>query len=392
MRAACWHGTEKIGIERVPDPVLLAPGDAIVKVTAATICGSDLHIYDGFIPSMMRGDIIGHEFMGEVVEVGPDVRNVHRGDRVVVTSTISCGACDPCDRGHFSLCDNGNPNAAFAERVLGYSIGGIFGYSHLMGGYAGAFAEYVRVPFAEVGCIVVPPELPDESLLFLSDAVPTGFMGADLAGIDLGDVVAVWGCGAVGQFAIRFASLMGASKVIAIDRFPERLRLAKEQSGAIPLDYTSVDLIAELKELTGGRGPDACIDAVGMEAHGVGPGNLYDRAKTGLGLESDRIGVVRQMIHACRKGGTVVIMGVYIGMADSFPLGIAMNKGLTFRMGQMHGQLYGRRALDHVLNGELDPSFVATHRMSLDEIGPAFEMFKHKSDECMRIVLTPGAT
>jgi threonine dehydrogenase-like Zn-dependent dehydrogenase len=389
MRAACWHGKEKIGIERVPDPELLAPGDAIIQVTATTICGSDLHIYDGFIPSMMRGDIIGHEFMGEVVDIGPDVRNLRRGDRVVVTSTISCGACDHCERGRFSLCDNGNPNAAFAERVLGYSIGGIFGYSHLMGGYAGAFAEYVRVPYADVGCIVVPSDMPDEKMLFLSDAVPTGFMGADLAHIQPGDVVAVWGCGAVGQFAISFATLLGASKVIAIDRFPERLRLAQEKSSAIPLDYTNVDLVAELKELTGGRGPDACIDAVGMEAHGVGPGHFYDKAKTGLGLELDRIGVIRQMIHACRKGGTVVIMGVYVGMVDKFPLGIAMNKALTFKMGQMHGQLYGRRALEHVLHGDLDPSFVATHQMTLDGIEPAFEMFKHKSDECMRVVLRP---
>jgi len=389
VKAACWHGTENISVESVPDPAILASRDAIVKIEAATICGSDLHIYDGVVPSMMRGDIIGHEFMGEVVDVGTGVSNLRRGQRVVVTSTISCGRCEHCQREEYSLCDNGNPNAAFAEKVLGYSIGGIFGYSHLMGGYAGAFADYVRVPFADVGCIPVPAELPAERLLFLSDAIPTGFMGADLAGIRPGATVAVWGCGAVGQFAIKFASLLGAGKVIAIDRFPERLRLAQEQSGAIPLDYTNVDLLEELRELTGGRGPDACIDAVGMEAHGVGLSNAYDRAKVALRLEIDRAGVVRQMIHSCRKGGTLVIMGVYIGLVDKFPLGIAMNKALTFRMGQMHGQKYARLALDYVVRGEVDPSFVATHGMTLDKVSDGFEMFKHKTDECMRVVLRP---
>jgi threonine dehydrogenase-like Zn-dependent dehydrogenase len=388
MKAVCWTGVNEVRVEKVPDPTLLNPRDAIIKVRATTICGSDLHLYDGYIPAMLKGDIIGHEFMGEVVEVGGKVKNLKPGDRVIVPSVISCGDCFYCKRELFSLCDNSNPKPAGAEKLWGHATCGIFGYSHLMGGYAGSHAEYVRVPFADVGPRKVPEGFTDEKALFISDAFPTGYMAADLCGIQPGDTVAVWGCGAVGLFAIQSAWLLGAGRVIAIDRLPDRLALARDTCKAEVLDYTRVQVSEALKELTGGRGPDACIDAVGMEAHDIGHEGAYDRVKHALRMETDRPYVLREAIQACRKGGTVSIIGVYGALVDKFPMGSAMNKGLTLRMGQMHAQRYLDRLIAHVERGEVDPSFVATHRMPLDEAPQAFELFKHKKDNCLRVVLT----
>jgi threonine dehydrogenase-like Zn-dependent dehydrogenase len=387
MKAICWNGINDVRVESVPEPRLLNPRDAIIRVKATTICGSDLHLYDGYIPSMEKGDILGHEFMGEVVEVGPAVRNLRPGDRVVVPSIISCGNCFHCKHGQFSLCDNSNPNPVLAEKTWGHCPCGIFGYSHMMGGYAGSHAEYVRVPFADVGPRKLPDSVSDERALFLSDAVPTGFMAADYCDIQPGDTIAVWGCGAVGLFAIRSAYLLGAERVIAIDRLPERLLLARDRFGAEVLDYTTVNVVEALRELTAGRGPDACIDAVGLEAHEVGIEGAYDRVKQAVRLETDRPYVLREAVQACRKGGVVSIVGVYGGLVDKFPMGAAMNKGLTFRMSQMHAQRYLDRLIDYVEQGMLDPSTVATHRMPLTEGERAYEMFKHKKDGCVRVVL-----
>ncbi|MBX5492282.1 MAG: glutathione-dependent formaldehyde dehydrogenase [Chloroflexi bacterium] len=390
MKAVCWCGKDTVRVETVPEPRLLNPRDAIVRVTATTICGSDLHLYGGYVPGMQPGDIIGHEFMGEVVEVGPGVKNLRPGDRVVVPSVIACGACQYCRQELWSLCDNTNPSAAVLEGFYGYAMAGIFGYSHLFGGYAGSFAQYVRVPFADVGPLKVPDGLSDEQVLFLSDAFPTGFMGADLCDIRPGDIVAVWGCGAVGLFAQKSAYLLGAERVIAIDRFSERLRLAREVVGAETINYEEQsDVVEALKQLTGGRGPDACIDAVGMEADSPGPDDLFDRAQQALRIALDRPHVLREAIQACKKGGVVSVMGVYGGFLDKLPFGAAMNKGLTFRMGQMHAQRYMRRLLDYVERGEVDPSFVVTHRMTLDDAPQAFRMFKEKLDGCVRVVMRP---
>ena len=388
MKAVCWTGVNDVRVEKVPDPSLLNPRDAIVKVRATTICGSDLHLYDGYIPSVLKGDILGHEFMGEVVEVGSKVTNLKPGDRVIVPSVISCGDCFHCKKGQFSLCDNSNPKPAMAEKLWGHATCGIFGYSHMMGGYAGSHAEYIRVPFADVGPRKVPEALSDEQALFISDAFPTGFMGADLCDIEHGDTVAVWGCGAVGLFAMKSAWLLGAGRVIAIDRLPERLSIARHHCQAEVLDYTKVNVVEALKELTGGQGPDACIDAVGMEAHELGFEGAYDRVKQSLRLETERPYVLREAIQACRKGGTVSIMGVYGALVDKFPMGAAMNKGLTLRMGQMHAQRYLDRLIGHVERGEVDQSFVVSHRMALDEAPRAYDMFKHKTDHCLRVVLT----
>ncbi|WP_257455005.1 zinc-dependent alcohol dehydrogenase [Archangium lipolyticum] len=388
MKAVCWTGVNDVRVETVPDPSLLNPRDAIVKVRATTICGSDLHLYDGYIPSVLKGDILGHEFMGEIVEVGSKVKHLKPGDRVIVPSVISCGDCAWCKKGQFSLCDNSNPKPAMAEKMWGHATCGIFGYSHLMGGYAGSHAEYIRVPFADVGPRKVPDGLSDEQALFISDAFPTGFMGADLCNIQHGDTVAVWGCGAVGLFAMKSAWLLGAGRVIAIDRLPDRLAVAREHCQAEVLDYTKVNIPEALKELTGGQGPDACIDAVGMEAHEVGYEGAYDRVKQAMRLETERPYVLREAIQACRKGGIVSIMGVYGALVDKFPMGAAMNKGLTLRMGQMHAQRYLDRLIGHVERGEVDPSFVATHRMALDEAPRAYDMFKKKKDHCLRVVLT----
>jgi threonine dehydrogenase-like Zn-dependent dehydrogenase len=387
MKAVCWTGINKVQLEDVPEPRILNPRDAIVRVRATTICGSDLHLYDGYIPAMERGDIIGHEFMGEVVETGQEVKNLRPGDRVVVPSVISCGRCFYCQRGLFSLCDDSNPNPALAEKLWGYCPCGIFGFSHIMGGYAGCHAEYVRVPFADVGPRKVPDSIRDEQALFLSDAVPTGFMAADLCALEPGDTVAVWGCGAVGLFAIRSAFLLGAGRVIGIDRFPERLAMAREFFGADVLGYTRVNVVEALKELTAGRGPDACIDAVGMEAHEVGVEYAYDRVKQALRLETDRPYVLREAIQACRKGGTVSVIGVYGGVVDKFPVGAFMNKALTLRTGQMHAQRYLDRLLGYVERGELDPSVVVTHRLPLADAPRAFDLFKRKQEGCVRVVL-----
>lgn len=389
MKAVCWHGTTDVRVETVPDPKILNPRDAILKVTATTICGSDLHIYDGYIPSMQPGDIIGHEFMGEVVDIGSEVKKLRRGDRVVVSSIIGCGQCFFCQQQMWSLCDNSNPNGWMQEPLFGFGTSGIFGYSHLFGGYAGSQAEYVRVPFADYGAIKVPDGIPDEQILPISDAFPTGYMGADICEIQPGNIVAVWGCGPVGQFTIKSAYLLGAERVIAIDRFPERLQLAREFSGAETINYEEVDAGEALKEMTGGRGPDACVDAVGLEAHGMGVEGFYDKVKQSVRLETDRPNVLRQMIVACRKGGTVSVMGVYSGFVDKMPMGAAFNKGLTLRMGQMHGQRYLPKLLDYVTSGQVDPSRVFTHHLPLEEASRAYEMFKHKQDQCIKVLLKP---
>ncbi|WP_445634057.1 Glutathione-dependent formaldehyde dehydrogenase [Nostoc sp. DSM 114161] len=389
MKAVCWYGANDVRVETVPDPKILNPRDAILKVTSSTICGSDLHIYDGYIPTMQPGDIIGHEFMGEIVEIGSEVKKLQKGDRVVVSSMIGCGGCFYCERQMWSLCDNSNPNAWMAEKVYGYSTSGIYGYSHAFGGYAGAFAEYVRLPFADLGAIKVPKDIPDEKLLPISDAFPTGYMGADLCNIKPGDVVAVWGCGPVGQFAMRSAYLLGAERVIGIDRFPERLQLAKDFAKAEVINYEEVDAGEALKEMTGGRGPDACIDAVGLEAHASGLEGFYDEAKQAVRLETDRPHVLRQMIVSGRKAGTLSIMGVYGAFVDKIPMGAAMNKAMTFRMGQMFGQKYMPILLDYVLKGEVDPSIVFTHHLPLTEAKQGFELFKHKKDNCIKVRLQP---
>lgn len=389
MKAVCWYGANEVRVENVPEPKILNPRDAIVKITSTAICGSDLHIYGGYIPTMQKGDIIGHEFMGEVVEVGQGVNNLKIGDRIVVPSTIGCGHCNYCQRDMWSLCDNSNPNAWLEEKAYGYVTSAIYGYSHAIGGYAGAQAEYVRVPFADVGVVKVPPDIPDEMLLFISDAIPTGYMGAELCNIQPGDIVAVWGCGAVGQFAMISAYMMGAEKVIAIDRFPERLEMARKYAKAEVINYEVVNVGEALKEMTGGRGPDACIDAVGLEAHGVGLEDFYDQTKQKLRLETDRPHVLREMMVACGKGGTLSIMGVYGGFVDKIPFGAAMNKGLTFRMGQMHGQKYMHLLLQLILDGKLDPSFVITHQLPLDKAPYGYHIFQQKEDNCIKVVLKP---
>jgi threonine dehydrogenase-like Zn-dependent dehydrogenase len=389
MKAVCWQGANDVRVETVPDPKILNPRDAILKVTATTICGSDLHIYDGFIPSMQQGDIIGHEFMGEVVEIGSEVKKLNVGDRVVVSSIIGCGHCYFCQQQSWSLCDNSNPNGWMQEPLFGFGTSAIFGYSHLFGGIAGSQAEYVRVPFADFGAVKVPKDIPDEKILPISDAFPTGYMGADLCNIQPGDTVAVWGAGPVGLFTMRSAYMLGAERVFAIDRIPERLQMAKDFGRAEVINYEEVDPGEVLKEMTGGRGPDACIDAVGLEAHGMGPMGAYDKVKQAVRLETDRPHVLRQMIVACRKGGTVSIMGVYAGFIDKWPMGAAFNKGLNLRMGQMHGQKYMPMLVDRVLNGEIDPSVVFTHHLPLTEAKQAYEMFKHKTDNCVKVLLKP---
>jgi threonine dehydrogenase-like Zn-dependent dehydrogenase len=387
MRATCWYGKQKVRVEDVPDPQILNARDAIVKITSTAICGSDLHLYNGLIPTMERGDILGHEFMGEVVEVGREVKDLKIGDRVVVPFPIACGSCFACQRQLFSVCENSNPNAWMAEKMWGYSPCGIFGYSHMLGGYAGGQAEYARVPFADVGALKVPDGVSDEQVLFLSDIFPTGYMGAENCDIQPGDTIAVWGCGPVGQFAIKSAYLLGAERVIAIDRFPARLRMAREQGGAETIDYEEVDVHDALKEMTGGRGPDACIDAVGMEAHGME--YAYDRVKQALMLETDRPVALRQAIMACRNGGTVSVIGVYGGYIDKFPFGAVVNRSLTIKAGQTHVQRYMRPLLERIEKGEIDPSFVITHRMRLDDAPEGYDVFLHKEDDCMKVVLQP---
>jgi threonine dehydrogenase-like Zn-dependent dehydrogenase len=390
MKAACWYGKKDIQVLDVPDPSILNPKDAIVQVTTTAICGSDLHLYDGYIPTMEQGDILGHEFMGEVVEVGSAVRKLKIGDRVVVPFTIACGECFFCKRQMWSACENTNPNAAVAERLYGFSGSGLFGYSHMMGGYAGGQAEYVRVPFADVGPVKIPPDLPDEKVLFLSDIFPTGYMAAENCNIQPGDTVAVWGCGPVGQFAIKSALLLGADRVIAIDNVPSRLRMASQEGKALTINFDYDDVFASLAEMTGGLGPDACIDAVGLEAHGTSIDALYDRAKTALYLATDRSHALRQAIHACRKGGTVSVPGVYGGFLDKFPFGAAFSKGLTFKMGQTHVHRYLEPLLNRITNNEIDPSFIISHRLSLDDAADGYATFKNNPDECIKVIMKPN--
>jgi threonine dehydrogenase-like Zn-dependent dehydrogenase len=387
MRATCWYGKQKVRVEDVPDPEILNAHDAIVRITSTAICGSDLHLYNGFIPAMEKGDILGHEFMGEVVEVGREVKDLKVGDRVVVPFPIACGNCFSCQRKLFSLCENTNPNAWMAEKMWGHSPAGIYGYSHILGGYAGGQAEYARVPFADVGALRVPDGVPDEQVLFLSDIFPTGYMGAENCDIQPGDTIAVWGCGPVGQFAIKSAYLLGAERVIAIDRFDYRLRMAREEGGAETINYEEVDVHDALKDMTGGRGPDACIDAVGMEAHGME--YAYDRVKQALMLETERPIALRQAFMACRNGGTVSVVGVYGGFLDKLPFGSVMNRSLTIKTGQAHVQRYMRPLLERIEKGEIDPSFVITHRMSLDEAPEGYDMFLNKEDDCVKVVLQP---
>lgn len=389
MKALCWHGANDVRVETVNDPKILNPRDAIIRITSTAICGSDLHIYDGYIPTMKSGDILGHEFMGEVVEVGSEVKNLKKGDRTVVPFTIACGNCFFCERDMWSLCDNSNPNAWMAEKLYGHSPSGLFGYSHLFGGYAGGQAEYARVPFADVGLLKIPEGLADEQVLFLTDIFPTGYMAAENCHIQPGDVVAVWGCGPVGLFAIKSAYMLGAERVIAIDRVPERLQMAKEQCQAEVINYEEVDAGDAVTEMTGGRGPDSCIDAVGMEAHGTGLDSLFDQAKQAVRLETDRPTALRQVILACRKGGTVSVPGVYGGFLDKIPMGAAFNKGLTFKMGQTHVHHYLRPLLERIQQGEIDPSFLITHRLKLEDAPHGYEIFKHKKDNCIKVVLQP---
>jgi threonine dehydrogenase-like Zn-dependent dehydrogenase len=386
-------GVEKLSVEDVPDPKILNPRDAIVRITRTCICGSDLHLYDGYMPTLEQGDILGHEFMGEVVEVGPgiDRGKLKVGDRVVVPFTIACGKCFFCQQQLWSLCDNTNPNAWMAEKLMGYSPSGLFGYTHMMGGYAGGQAQYARVPCADVGPLKIPEGLADEKVVFLSDIFPTGYMGAENCNIRPGDTVAIWGCGPVGQFAIRSAFLLGAERVIAIDRFPERLRLA-EEGGAETVNYEQVeDLVQTLKDMTGNRGPDSCMDAVGMEASGHSLPFIVDRAKQAMKLSTDRPNVLRQCILACRKGGTVSVPGVYGGFLDKIPFGAAMNKGLTFKMGQTHMMRYMKPLLERIERGEIDPTFVISHRLPLSKAPEAYKMFRDKQDHCTKVVLDPWA-
>jgi threonine dehydrogenase-like Zn-dependent dehydrogenase len=378
-------------VSNVPDPKILQPRDIIVKVTTTCICGSDLHLFDGFMPTMKAGDILGHEFMGIVEEVGPEVKNLKVGDRVVNPFTICCGSCFYCKRELWSCCENTNPNAWLAEKMMGYSPAGLFGYSALTGGYAGGQAQYARIPFADVGPMKIPDGIPDEKVIFLSDIFPTGYMAAENCNIQPDDTVAIWGCGPVGQFTIRSAKMLGAHQVIAIDdgtRVPERLRMA-EEGGAITIDMRDEYIYEKLLDLTGGRGPDSCIDAVGMEAHGFTLDAFYDKVKTSLFMATDRAHALRQAINCCRKGGTVSIPGVYAGFLDKIPMGPAMNKGLTFKMGQTHMKKYMKPLLDRVQNGDIDPSFVITHKLPIDQGPQAYKTFRDKKDQCIKVVLKP---
>ena len=389
MRAICWEGKRNIQVETVPDPKILNQRDAIVRISSTAICGSDLHLYNGLVPTMERGDVLGHEFMGEVVEVGRAVRNLKVGDRVVVPFPIACGNCSQCQRDLFTLCENSNPNAWIAEKLLGHSPSGIFGYSHMLGGFAGGQAEYARVPFADVGPLKVPEDLTDDQVLFLSDIFPTGYMGAEMCDIQRGDVVAVWGAGPVGQFAIASAYLLGAERVIAIDRFKYRLDMAKERAGASDtINYEELNVQDALLELTGGRGPDKCIDAVGMEAHGHGVTYAYDRLKQATMMETDRPIALREAILACRNGGVVSVIGVYGGFIDKFPMGAIMNRSLTIRSGQCHVHRYLQPLLERIQKGEIDPSFVITHRLPLNQAAKGYDMFLNKEDHCEKVVLS----
>lgn len=390
MRAICWHGTNDVRLDSVPDPKIVDPGDMLVRITSTAICGSDLHLYDGFMPTMQEGDVIGHEPMGEVIEVGKDVKKFKKGDRAVIPFTISCGACWFCQRQMFSLCDTSNPNKEMARKVMGQSPAALFGYSHMLGGFAGGQAEYLRVPYADVGPIKIPDGIPDEKVLFLSDIFPTGYMGAEQAEIEPGETVAIWGCGPVGQFAIQSAWMFKAGRVVAIDCVPERLEMARKHGKAETINFKEKDVYDTLMEMTRGRGPDRCIDSVGAEAHGAGAVDaVYDKIKAAVMMTTDRAHVLREAIFCCRKGGTISIPGVYIGFPDKIPFGALMNKALTIKTGQTHVPKYHHLLLKKIQDGEIDPSFVITHSRPLQEGPQLYKTFREKKDHCIKVVLKP---
>ena len=390
MRALCWHGKYDVRVDTVPDPTIQDPTDVIIKITSTAICGSDLHLFDGYQPTMEAGDILGHEPMGLVVEVGSAVTKLKKGDRVVVPFVIACGSCFFCSKTLFSCCDTTNPNAEMAAKVMGHSPAGLFGFSHMLGGFAGGQAEYLRVPHADVGPIKIESDLPDERVLFLSDIFPTGYMAAENAEIEPGDTVAVWGCGPVAQMAIQSCWMLGAGRVIAIDRVPERLAMARTAGKAETINFEKEDVYARLQEMTNGRGPDRCIDAVGAEAHETGGLDaVLDKVKAAVMLATDRAHALRQALFCCRKGGTVSVPGVYIGMIDKVPFGGAMNKGLTIKMGQTHVQRYTKPLLEKIEAGVIDPSFVITHRLPLEQAPAAYKTFRDKADGCIKVVLKP---
>ena len=390
MKALCWHGRADVSVDKVDDPRIEDPRDIVIKVTSTAICGSDIHLYDGYQPTMEDGDILGHENMGEVVEVGSDVKNLKKGDRVVVPFTISCGTCWFCERTMFSLCDTSNPNAETARKAMGHSPAGLFGFSHMLGGFPGGQAEFLRVPYADVGPIKIPQGIEDEKVLFLSDIFPTAYMAAENAQIEPGDTVAVWGGGPVGQLTIQCAWMLGAGRVILVERVPERLALARANSKVETINFDDEDVYDGLMEMTAGRGPDSCIDAVGTEAHGTGSFDaVLDKAKAAIKLGTDRPHVLREAIRCCRKGGTLSVPGVYVGFLDKFPFGAAMNKGLTIKTGQTHVQRYTAPLLEKILAGDIDPSFIITHRLPLDEAPDAYKAFRDKEDGCIKVVLKP---
>jgi threonine dehydrogenase-like Zn-dependent dehydrogenase len=390
MKALCWHGKGDVRVDTVKDPSIQEPTDVIVRITASGICGSDLHLFDGVMPTMEAGDILGHEPMGEVVEVGKSVTRLQRGDRVVVPFTISCGSCFFCEKTLFSCCDVSNPNRKMAEEVMGHSPAGLFGYSHLLGGFPGGQAEYLRVPYADVGPLKIESDLPDDKVVFLSDIFPTGYMAAENCGIEKGDTVAVWGCGPVAQFAIQSAWMFGAQRVIAIDHVPERLAMASEIGRAETINFDKEDVYDRLQELTQGRGPDRCIDAVGCEAHATGSFDaILDKAKASLKLTTDRAHVLREVIRCCRKGGTISVPGAYVGFPDKIPFGAFMNKGLTLKTGQTHMQRYMKPLLEMIEKKAIDPSFVITHRVKLEDAPDAYKKFRDKKDGCIKVVINP---
>lgn len=389
MRALCWNGINNLSVEKVNDPMIINPKDVIIKVNLSSVCGSDLHLINGYVPGMKKGDILGHEFVGEVVETGWQVKNIKNGDRVVAGHVIACGSCKSCEMGQWSLCDNSNPNGWMEEKVFGCETSGVIGYSHFYGGYAGSHAEYIRVPYAETGTFQIPEEISYEQALFSSNAFPTGYMAAEMGNISPGDIVAVWGCGAVGQMAIKSAFMLGAGRVIAIDKIPERLKMAKENLGAEVLNFDKLDIQEALKETTGGRGPDICIDAVGMEAEAKGLDYAYDQAREKIRIQTDHSCVLNQMIKACRKGGTVSIIGIYNGYTNHFPIGAAMNKSLNLRMGQINPPKYIPKLLDLIKDGKADLSYLITHKMPLEKGAEGYKIFKEKKDNCVRVVFNP---
>lgn len=390
MKALCWHGMSDVRIDNVPDPKIADPTDAIIRITSTAICGSDLHLFDGFMPTMQAGDVLGHENMGEVIEVGKSVTKLKKGDRVVIPFTIACGSCWFCQNSYFSCCDDSNPNAEIAKKAMGHSPAAMFGYSHMLGGLSGGQAEFLRVPFADVGALKVPDELTDEQVLFLSDIFPTGYMAAENAEIQKGETVAIWGCGPVGQFAIKSAWMLGAGRVIAIDCVPERLKMAEQQGKAEVIDFTKVSVYDTLQEMTKGRGPDRCIESVGCEAHGTGAIDaVLDRVKNAVMLTTDRAHALREAIMCCRKAGTISVPGVYVGFPDKIPFGAFMNKGLTMKAGQTHMHRYMKPLLERVQRGEIDPSFVITHRVRLDDAPQMYKTFRDKADGCIKVVLKP---